>query len=78
MPLCFDYAENSRGLGLADMAKSIETGRPCRAGWQQTLHALEIMTAFERSSGKRAAVDLSTRFIREAPMKHNPLHGILD
>lgn len=78
MPLCFDYSENSRGLGLADMAKAIETGRPCRTTYRQTLHALEIMTAFTRSSEKRAAVELTTHFTREAPMAHNPLHGILD
>ena len=50
MPLIFDYKENSRALGLADMAKSLETGRPFRASYQQTRHVLEIMTAFEKSS----------------------------
>ena len=34
IPLMFDYADNSRGLGLADMAKSLETGRAFRAGYE--------------------------------------------
>lgn len=78
MPLMFDYAENSRALGLADMAKSVQTGRPARASHKQTLHVLDIMTAFERSSDKKAYVELETDYTREAPMKNNPLHGVLD
>ena len=30
MPLTFDYKENSRGIGLADMACSLRTGSPVR------------------------------------------------
>lgn len=78
MPLMFDYAENSRGLGLADMARSLETGRPYRTGWQQTLHVLEIMESFSLSSQKRQTVDLQSRFERQAPMGRNPIHGILE
>ena len=74
----FDYAENSRGLGLADMARSLETGRPYRTGWQQTLHVLEIMESFSLSSQKRQTVDLQSRFERQAPMGRNPIHGILE
>lgn len=77
LPLMFDYADNSRGLGLADMAKAIETGRVPRAGYAQTLHVLEAMTAFETSSKKRAAVDLTTTFCREQPLENSPLTGIL-
>ena len=77
LPLLFDYAENSRGLGLADMAKAIETGRVPRTGYAQTLHVLEVMSAFELSSVKRATVDLSTRFERQKPMEAFPVTGIL-
>lgn len=77
LPLMFGYAENSRGLGLADMAKAIETGRTPRAGFLQTLHVLEAMTAFETSSRNRAAVDLVSRFEREVPMEIPLLPGIL-
>ena len=78
MPLLFDYKENSRALGLADMAKALETGRECRVTYEQTLHVLEIMESFSKSSDSRCTVDLETHFERKAPMRNNPLHGILD
>ncbi|RHP32080.1 Gfo/Idh/MocA family protein [Lachnotalea sp. AF33-28] len=78
IPLMFDYADNSRGLGLADMAKSLETGRAFRAGYEQTLHVLEVMTAFERSSMARAYVEIESDYQSAPAMKHNPLKGVLD
>lgn len=78
MPLVFDYAENSRALGLADMAKAIQTGRDIRAGLNQIHHVLEVLTSFERSSISGTSVSIKTRYIRNAAMKHNEIHGILD
>lgn len=78
MPLLFDYCENSRGLGLADMCKAIETGRPIRSEKQQTLHVLEILTGFEKSSKEGKYLPLTTRYQRAQPMKNNPMFGILD
>ena len=77
-PLMFDYAENSRALGLADMAKALETGRTPRESYKQTLHVLEIMEAFTKSSDLRKTVDLETKYTREAPMVIPELKGILD
>ena len=78
MPLLFDYKENSRALGLADMAKAITDGRAARASWTQTLHVLEIMTGFEKASRENRAIDLTTHYERGAAMRNNPIHGILD
>ena len=78
MPLMYDYKENSRGLGLADMAKALQTGRDCRAAYQQTNHVLEILTSFEKSSKEGRYIPLETRYKRALPMKNNPLHGVLD
>ncbi len=78
MPLVFDYKENSRALGLADMAKAIQTNREFRADYMQTLHVLEILTSFEKSSDNRAYLPLQTKYKRKAPMKNNQIHGILD
>src|SRR5699024_9098272 len=51
MPLLFDYKENSRALGLADLAKSISNrSRETRTSAASLLHVLEIMTAYEKSS----------------------------
>ena len=78
MPLMFDYDDNSRGLGLADMAKALETGRDSRADYRQTYHVLEVMTAFERSSRKMAYEAIESVYEKRAAMKHNPISGILD
>lgn len=78
MPLLFDYKENSRGLGLADMAKALQTGRPYRANYKQTYHVLEILTSFEKSSDSGKYLSLETSYEREIPMKNNPIVGVLD
>ena len=78
MPLLFDYADNSRGLGLADMGRAIRSGRVARADGQQTLHVLEILTAFEQSHNIQGYYPLKTKFTRNPAMKNNPTRGILD
>ena len=54
MPLLFDYKDNFRGLGLADMAVALRNKRPIRANLEQLLHVLDVLTAFERSSEKQS------------------------
>ena len=78
MPLLYDYSENSRGLGLADMCKALRTGRDHRANYQQQRHVLEIMTSFSRSCEEKAYIPMKTKFTITAPMKNNPMHGVLD
>ena len=78
IPLLFDYSQNSRGLGLADMAKALQTSRSYRANYDQTYHVLEILTSFEKSSQQGKYIPLETSYERELPMKNNPLSGILD
>ena len=78
MPLLYDYNENSRALGLADMCKALRTGRDHRANYQQQRHVLEIMTSFSKSSETGAFVPLTSHYTRTAPMGSNPMHGILD
>jgi len=78
MPLMFDYKENSRGLGLADMAKALKTGRHVRADMQQTLHVLELITAFDKSSAQKAYLPMQTKYERRLAMKNNPMKGVLD
>ena len=77
IPLTFDYKENSRGLGVADMAKALRDGRDMRAGSEQTLHVLEIMTAFEKSSREGALVRLESGYSRKNAMPDDGIKGIL-
>jgi predicted dehydrogenase len=50
VPVTRGFAENSRGLGVADMAVAIGAGVPHRASGELGLHVLEVMHAFQRSS----------------------------
>jgi len=57
-----------RGIGVADLADAIRTNRPHRASAEQALHALETMTAFQRSSESGAHVTLETTCERPEPL----------
>jgi len=61
VPLMFNYPEDSRGLGVADMAKAIAANEKPRAGVDLTLHVLEVMTAFTRSSQARKHIEISSK-----------------
>ncbi len=78
IPLMFAYKENSRALGLADMAKALQCNRSFRSDCEQTLHVLEIMTAFDKSSEQKAYYPLTTSFTRKAPMADCKIKGILE
>ncbi len=78
IPLMYDYADNSRALGLADMAKAIQTGRAARCDCRQTFHVLEAIEGFEQSSREQKWVKLQSRFERRPPMQNNPVTGVLD
>lgn len=76
--LQFDYPDNSRALGLADMAKALQTGRPFRANCNQTFHVLEIMEGFAKSGREGHEIPIESRFERQPPMNPAMEHGILD
>lgn len=78
IPLMYDYAANSRALGLDDMAVALRTGRPARADYQQTFHVLDAITGFERSAESGCWVPMSTKYNRRPPMKKARLKGELD
>jgi predicted dehydrogenase len=50
VPLTHGFAENSRGIGVADMAAAIHQGRPHRASGELAYHVLDIMAGFHDSS----------------------------
>ena len=76
-PLPFHYEENSRCLGLADMAAALETGRPGRTTSRQTYHVLEVMAGILESAATGTPVEIESRFEREAPMDPTLPHGQL-
>ena len=76
-PLTFDYSENSRCLGLADLAVAIETGRPGRTTSKQTFHVLEAMTGILESAAKGTPYVMTSHFEKETPMDPSLPHGKL-
>lgn len=67
VPLEFGYSENSRGLGLADMAVAIRDGRPHRANEQVAYHTLDIMHALHDASREEVHVYLKSTMTRPEP-----------
>ena len=62
------YADAGRGVGLADMARAIETGRPHRASGELAFHVLEVMDAVLRAGRARAVVAVESRVARPEPV----------
>jgi len=75
IPLIFGYAENSRGLGLADMAMAICNQRKPRNGVSLTYHVLDIMCAIHESSDEGRRVTLESTCDRPALLSMNLLPG---
>ncbi|MDR1734194.1 MAG: Gfo/Idh/MocA family oxidoreductase [Oscillospiraceae bacterium] len=64
------YSQNSRALGLADMAKALQTGRDARASVNLTYHVLEVLSAMETASaeGKTVIIESAKDFKQPAPL----------
>lgn len=78
IPSMFPYDGNCRGLGLADMAKAIQTGREIRVSGERALHVLEVMCGFIKSSEEHRHIDIETPYTKPALMKSTAIKGILD
>lgn len=63
------YADGSRGVGVADLAAAIASGRDHRANERIAMHALEIMEAIHVSSAEGRHVEMTTTCERPAPMR---------
>ena len=64
VPLTHPYTGNSRGLGLADMARALRTGRQPRASGELGMHVLDVIHAFLDSSERGEHVGVSSSFER--------------
>lgn len=62
------YSENSRGLGVLDMALALSENRPHRANGDVGLHVLEIMHASHWSSETGRHIDLKSTLERPEAM----------
>lgn len=62
------YAENSRGLGVLDMARAIREGREHRASGALAYHVLDVMHGIVEAADSGRTLNLTTAVARPEPM----------
>lgn len=75
MPLVYGYQENSRGLGVCDMAVALRTNRKPRADVSLTYHVLDIMEGFHDSSDKGIVFPIESTCSKPIQMVKTLLKG---
>jgi len=78
IPYTHDYADNSRSLGVADMAHAIRSGRKHRASGALAYHVLDIMHAVHEASSEEKYMVIDSLVERPAPFPTGMKPGILD
>jgi len=78
VPLSHGYADNSRGIGVADMAYALRSGRQHRTNGELAYHVLDIMHAFHDASDQGKHIELQSTCARPAPLPVGLRHGLLD
>ncbi len=68
VPLTHGYSENSRGIGVADMAYALRLGRPHRANGDLGYHVLDLLLAFEEASEQGSHIEIASACERPAPL----------
>ncbi len=67
-----------RGIGVADMAYALRSGRPHRVSGQLAYHILDVMQAFDESSTSGRHIKIKSSVKRPAPLPMGLLKGELD
>lgn len=67
-PLSFGFRENSRGIGVSDMAFSILKGSKHRANEELAYHVLDIMHSILESSNRGIHIELESTCEKPEPM----------
>ena len=77
-PISHGYTENSRGIGVADMAYALRSGRQHRTNGDVAYHVLDVMHAFHDASDQGKHIMLESTCDRPAPLPMGLRHGLLD
>lgn len=64
VPVEAGYADAGRGVGLSDLARAIETGRPHRASGELAFHVLDVMESILRAGREHATIELTSTVSR--------------
>jgi predicted dehydrogenase len=76
-PLVNGYVNNSRGIGAADLATSLLSGRPQRCHSDLALHVLEVMQALHESAERGEHIRIESRCERPTPLPSGVADGDL-
>ena len=76
--LSHGYAENSRGVGVADMACALRSGRKNRASGELAYHVLDVMHAFLDASAAGKHIEVASTCSRPAALPMGLRDGLLD
>ena len=63
------YAQNSRGVGIADMACALRSGRPMRAAGEMACHVLDLMAAINDSSAAGRHINVQSTCQQPAALR---------
>lgn len=68
LPNVYGYAENSRGIGSAEMAYAIRGGRKNRANKEFAYHVLDVLSAIMRSGETGTFQEIASSCVRPMPL----------
>lgn len=78
VPIEFSYVDNSRGLGVADMAAAILSNREHRANDRLAYHVLDLMHSIVDSSESGRHIEMSSSVNRPAALPLGLMPGQID
>lgn len=78
IPIPFPYTGSARGVGMADMALSMRSGRPHRANGELAYHVLDVMHAVHDASEQGRHIDIASTCQRPEPLPLDLRDGQLD
>ena len=78
VPHTHGCAENGRGIGVADMACALRSGRPHRTSGQLAYHVLDVMHAVHDASREGTHIELESTCDRPTPVPTGLAEGTLD
>jgi predicted dehydrogenase len=78
VPLTHGYAENSRGIAVADMAYALQSGRAHRANGDLAYHVLDLMHGFHDASREGKHYEVKSTCKRPASLPMGLMPGTLD
>jgi len=70
VPLVPGFKENSRSLGVADMAHAIQTDHPHRANGRMGYHVLDIMESIHQASMQDRHLEILSTCEKPEPLQH--------